>query len=113
VLVEALVAGRAPVGTDLNPLAVRLARLKTTPHDASACEALVTSARQVAEFAAGRRERRAGSTRRYPPEDVASFDPHVLLELSARATPPRSGRASSAGPSARCRASAGRARGSP
>jgi SAM-dependent methyltransferase len=83
VLVETLIAGRAAVGTDLNPLAVRLARLKTTPHDARACEALVSAARQVAEFAAGRRERRAGSTRRYPPEDVAAFDPHVLLELDS------------------------------
>jgi hypothetical protein len=83
VLVEALVAGRASVGTDLNPLAVRLARLKTTPHDARACEALVAAAREVAEYAAARRERRAGSTRRYPPEDVTAFDPHVLLELDS------------------------------
>jgi DNA modification methylase len=83
VLVEALLAGRAAVGTDLNPIAVRLARLKTAAPDARARDALVSAAREVAAFADGRRQRRAGATRRYPPEDVATFDPHVLLELDS------------------------------
>jgi SAM-dependent methyltransferase len=83
VLVEALIAGRAAIGTDLNPIAVRLARLKTSVFDAPSREALVAAAREVAAFADGRRERRAGATRRYPPEDVATFDPHVLLELDS------------------------------
>jgi DNA modification methylase len=83
VLVEAMIAGRRAVGTDLNPLAVRLAALKTTPRDAHAREALVAAARGVAKVADERRARRAGATRRYPPEDVATFDPHVLLELDS------------------------------
>jgi hypothetical protein len=85
VLVEALIAGRRAVGTDLNPLAVRLAALKTSAawHEPSRREALVGAARSVAAFADARRERRAGATRRYPPADVALFDPHVLLELDS------------------------------
>jgi hypothetical protein len=83
VLVEAMIAGRRAVGTDLNPIAVRLATLKTTPRDASSVDALVTAAREVAAVADERRVRRAGATRRYPPDDVAAFDPHVLLELDS------------------------------
>jgi methylase of polypeptide subunit release factors len=83
VLVEALLAARTAVGTDLNPLAVRLARLKTTPADAQARNAIVAAAAAVAEFAGARRARRAGATHRYPSEDVALFEPHVLLELDS------------------------------
>jgi SAM-dependent methyltransferase len=83
VLVEAMIAGRRALGTDLNPIAVRLATLKTTLRDAAAVEALVAAAHEVAAFADERRVRRAGATRRYPPDDVAAFDPHVLLELDS------------------------------
>jgi DNA modification methylase len=83
VLVEAMIAGRHAVGTDLNPLAERLARLKTSRPDARAREAIVAGARAAAEFANERRARRAGASRRYPREDVALFDPHVLLELDS------------------------------
>src|SRR5262249_32642998 len=44
---------------------------------------LVAAARSVGAFADERRARRAGATRRYPPEDVSLFDPHVLLELDS------------------------------
>jgi DNA modification methylase len=83
VLVEAQIAGRKAIGTDLNPLAVQLARLKTTLRDEAACAALLAAAREIAAFAEERRTRRAGATRRYSPEDVALFDPHVLLELDS------------------------------
>ena len=83
VLVEAMIAGRRAVGTDLNPLAVMLARLKTSALDEAGCAALLAAAREVSAFASERRLRRAGATRRYPPEDVALFDPHVLLELDS------------------------------
>jgi hypothetical protein len=83
VLVEALVAGREAQGTDLNPLAVMLARLKTSVLDEAACTALVTSAQEVRAFADERRLRRAGATHRFPPEDVSLFEPHVLLELDS------------------------------
>jgi len=83
VLVEAAIAGRRGVGTDLNPLAVKLATLKTTPLDDETRAALVAAARSVAAMADERRSRRAGATRRYPPEDVELFSPHVLLELDS------------------------------
>ena len=86
VLVEAMIAGRRAVGTDLNPIAVRLATLKTTVRDAPWLEALVAAAREVAAVADERRVRRAGASRRYPPDDVAAFDPHVLLELDSLRT---------------------------
>ncbi len=77
VLVEARLGGRAAVGVDANPLAVRLARLKITPPPAD----LVEGARAAAGFADARRKAKAGPTHRYPPADVAMFQPHVLLEL--------------------------------
>ncbi len=83
VLVEALLAGRRAVGTDLNPLAVMLARLKTSVGDGASGAALVAAAREIAGLADERRVRRAGATKRYSPEDVALFDPHVLLELDS------------------------------
>jgi hypothetical protein len=83
VLVEAMIAGRRGAGTDLNPLAERLARLKTARWGSGDRDALAAGARAVAAFADERRARRAGATRRYPPEDVALFDPHVLLELDS------------------------------
>jgi len=83
VLVEAMLAGRRAIGTDLNPLAVRLARLKTAGLDEAACAAIVAEAREVAAFADERRRRRAGSTRRYARADVDLFEPHVLLELDS------------------------------
>jgi DNA modification methylase len=81
VLVEARLAGREGVGVDANPLAVRLARLKgrgTTPEER---ERLILAAREAAAFADARREARSGPTRRYGQEDVALFQPHVLLEM--------------------------------
>ncbi len=83
VLVEAMIAGRRAIGTDLNPLAERLARLKTGRLDAAERDAMTGAARSIAAFANERRERRAGATRRYPREDVELFDPHVLLELDS------------------------------
>ena len=83
VLVEAMIAGRRASGTDLNPLAERLAHLKTARWGVGDRDALTTGARTVGAFADERRARRAGATRRYPPEDVALFDPHVLLELDS------------------------------
>jgi len=83
VLVEAILAGRRARGTDLNPLAVRIARLKTSLMDAPTRAAMVTEAAVVSASADERRRRRAGATRRYPQEDVEAFEPHVLLELDS------------------------------
>ncbi|MCC6649164.1 MAG: hypothetical protein IT374_26795 [Polyangiaceae bacterium] len=83
VLVEARLLGRAAVGSDLNPLAVSLARLKVTGRDAARRDRLVAAARRVADVATARRKQRAGASRRYPREDVELFAPHVLLALDA------------------------------
>ncbi|MBS2018572.1 MAG: hypothetical protein JST00_37245 [Deltaproteobacteria bacterium] len=81
VLVEAMLAGRDAIGTDLNPLAVMLSRAKTYPRKAAATEALVLAAKEVAAFADARRKAKSGASRRLPQEDVSMFAPHVLLEL--------------------------------
>lgn len=81
VLVEAMVAGLKPAGIDLNPIAVRLARLKTMPRSENELAHLVEQADRVAEFAGNRRKQKAGASRRFPAQDVALFEPHVLLEM--------------------------------
>jgi SAM-dependent methyltransferase len=81
VLVEARLAGRAAIGVDANPLAVRLARRKITPTTEAQRDAFVEAAREVAAFADARRVARAGPTHRYGQEDVDLFAPHVLLEM--------------------------------
>jgi len=83
VLVEALIQGRIPFGTDLNPLAVRLARCKSRPRDGAELEHLVAQAKLCAASADERRKAKAGASRRFPPEDVEIFEPHVLLELDS------------------------------
>jgi len=69
------------VGVDANPLAVELAWLKTRGTTSTERAQMIDRARAVALSADERRKRRAGATRRYGSEDVALFDPHVLLEL--------------------------------
>jgi SAM-dependent methyltransferase len=81
VLVEARLAGRRAIGIDANPLAVRLARLKVRGTSEAERERLVEAARAAAGVADARRKARVGASRRYPPDDVALFEPHVLLEL--------------------------------
>lgn len=83
VLVEALAAGRQAVGTDLNPLAVRLSRLKVRDLTAAGRALLVTEAARARAVADERRKARVGSSVRYPDEDVELFEPHVLLELDS------------------------------
>ncbi|MCZ2340550.1 MAG: site-specific DNA-methyltransferase [Bacteroidales bacterium] len=83
VLVEAVLAGRNASGTDLNPLAVRLAHSKTRPHTPTEHERLISLARDCAAHAEDRRKRKAGASRHFPHEDVALFEPHVLLELDS------------------------------
>jgi DNA modification methylase len=81
VLVESMLLGRDAIGSDLNPLAIALSRLKTRPRAEGELDALLKAGDTVAHFAEERRRTRAGATRRYPPEDTAIFDPHVLLEI--------------------------------
>lgn len=81
ILIEAMLAGRNALGTDLNPLAVMLARAKTYPRKPEVTAALIAAAQEVAAFADARRKAKQGATRRLPQEDVSVFAPHVLLEM--------------------------------
>ena len=79
--VEARLAGRRAVATDLNPLAVALSGLKASAPGLPWTRDIERLAAKVAEHADERRKKKAGATQRYPDEDVEMFDPHVLLEL--------------------------------
>lgn len=81
VLVEARALGRKTTGVDANPLAIELSWLKAIAPSEAFVEHIEATARSVAESAEARRKAKAGATRRYGEEDVALFDPHVLLEL--------------------------------
>jgi DNA modification methylase len=81
VLVEARLAGREAIGVDANPLAVRLAELKTRGLGEEPRARLVNAAKQVAAVADARRKARSGPTKRYGPKDMELFQPHVLFEL--------------------------------
>lgn len=83
VLVEAMLAGRAAIGTDLNAFAVMLARAKTYPRTPEKTAALVAAAKEVAAFADARRKAKAGAIKRLPPEDLQLFAVHVALELDS------------------------------
>lgn len=83
VLVEALIAGRAAIGTDLNPLAVRLASCKTRVRSSAEFAQLIDLAADCATQADARRAAKAGASRRFPRVDVELFEPHVLLELDS------------------------------
>lgn len=81
VLVEARLAGLRAFGVDANPLAIELTWLKVRGTSREERAQILEGARRVAAHAEDRRATKAGATRRYGPEDVALFDPHVLLEL--------------------------------
>jgi len=83
VLVEARLAGREAIGVDANPLAVRLARLKTQPTTEGFRARLVAAARSAAELADTRRKAKSGASRAYGKRDMALFQPHILLELDS------------------------------
>ncbi len=86
ILIEARLAGCVTLGVDANPLAVELSRLKLGGRNAADRAALVEAAERVVAAAEARRAARAGASRRYPPADVALFEPHVLLELDGLKT---------------------------
>ena len=83
VLVEARLLGVRAVGTDVNPLALRLARLKGRGVPEVEQRALVDAARWVEQHVERRRVGGARVTHKYEQEDVDLFEPHVLLELDS------------------------------
>lgn len=77
VLVEAVLAGRHARGYDINPLAIRLARLRTTVLPPRRLELLRERARAVVAEAPGRGYQPAPSA-----AEAKWFAPHVLRELA-------------------------------
>ena len=87
-LVEAVVAGRRASGGDVNPLAVALARFKSTPADAHRRGLLAAAAAEVAAVShEAVRAARRRSTPRAAPTERTRYDhprfypPHVFREL--------------------------------
>jgi len=81
VLVAAQRLERVPFGSDLNPIAVELASLKTARLGTKFAESLEAAAARVAEHAKARQTAKLGPTAPYGPEDRELFATHVLLEL--------------------------------
>lgn len=86
VLVEARRLGRKALGTDLNPLAIELAWLKSRAFDENERHALVEASGEVMAHATARKKKKAGPTKPYGSEDRRMFDVHVLLELDGLAS---------------------------
>jgi SAM-dependent methyltransferase len=82
VLVESLVAGRRSFGSDLNPIALRIAETKTRLMDAGARTRFVARARDIAERARDRTRKRARARAPIGKKSAALFDPHVLVALA-------------------------------
>lgn len=82
VLVEARVAGCRASGTDLNPLAVALSRLKTDPLDASRRGKLMRAASEVRLRSEERVRARDPVRAQLPPSELVWYEPHVLKEMA-------------------------------
>ena len=82
VLVEAMVAGWRSLGADLNPLAVRLARVKTDRRDARSRKRFEGTLREVARASTARVQKRVPIHARLPREELAWYEIHVLKELA-------------------------------
>ena len=82
VLVEAMAAGRVAVGVDASPLAILIARVRSTLLDEAALERLVATAREISEAAAERARKRIRPTiPTWASREKNRFSPHVALEL--------------------------------
>jgi SAM-dependent methyltransferase len=82
VLVESMAAGRSAVGVDASPLAVLIAKVRSTLLDEEAREKLVTTAREISEEAAERaRKRIRPEIPAWASRETERFSPHVALEL--------------------------------
>ncbi|HMF41306.1 MAG TPA: DNA methyltransferase [Polyangia bacterium] len=82
VLVEAMGLGRRAVGVDASPLAVAIARTRTTVLGEEGRERLLTEAAAIAEESGERaRKRRRPDVPRWARQEIARFHAHVLFEL--------------------------------
>ncbi len=76
-LVETMRTGRTAIGTDLNPIAIRVARLRTQLRTPRFLEAFAAAATRVHEEAAHRKDTPFGKLAK----GEKSFPPHVLTQL--------------------------------
>jgi adenine-specific DNA methylase len=83
ILVEGRLAGLAVRGTDVNPLAIRLATLKTRGVPEGQRRELLAACRKIAAHAEERRKAKLRVSKKYDDIDVETFEPHVLMELDA------------------------------
>jgi 16S rRNA G966 N2-methylase RsmD len=82
VLVEAMAAGRAATGTDASPLAVLIAKVRSTLLDEAEGQRLLASASEIAEKAAERAQKRVRpEIPAWASRERQRFLPHVALEL--------------------------------
>jgi len=82
VLVEAMAAGRAAVGIDASPLAVLIAKVRSSVLDEAGRERLVLLAREISTQAAERaRKRVRPEIPAWARREKERFSPHVALEL--------------------------------
>ena len=82
VLVESMAVGRIAVGVDASPLAILIAKVRSTLLDEAAQERLVTTAREISEEAAERaRKRIRPEIPGWARDETSRFSPHVALEL--------------------------------
>jgi DNA modification methylase len=82
VLVEARVQGCRGTGTDLNPLAVELTRLKTNPLDGGLRMDLVHTATLVRTRSEERVQARDPVRAKLPPSELAWYEVHVVKEMA-------------------------------
>lgn len=83
VVVEGRALGREALGSDLNPLAVELAWLKSRGPTKKLVSDMVQAASRIAEVAEERRVTKSDPHRRYEAEDRDRYPIHVLLELDS------------------------------
>lgn len=82
VLVEAMAAGRTAMGTDASPLAVLIAKVRSTLLSEGQLGQLVESAHKISEEAALRaRKRIRPRIPAWATKETSHFSPHIALEL--------------------------------
>jgi SAM-dependent methyltransferase len=82
VLVEARVRGHQAMGVDLNPLAVRLSRLKSDAMTADRREQLWLLSSELREASEARVQARDNVRAELPPTELRWYEPHVLKEMA-------------------------------
>jgi len=82
VLVESMAGGRVAVGVDASPLAILIAKVRSTLLDQAACERLVMAAQEISAEACERARKRIRPTiPAWASREKERFSPHVALEL--------------------------------